>query len=289
MTEIQNIELDILKEIIIICENNNINYFLVCGSALGAAKYNGFIPWDDDIDVGMFRNDYERFLEIAPKQLPSHLFLQNYKSDKYYPLFFSKIRNSNTTFLQTSFNDIDMNHGVYVDVFPLDTYPKKKISQILLEKKKWLYAHEIACAWNTKRGRFGEILKQFFIFLGKKENVSKSIKKYEKTVAFYKGERGNIIVNFGNWQGKLEYAPKEQYGNGTLATFEGLKVRIPERYDEYLTQKYNDWRAELPPEQQVGHHYADIIDLNRPYTDYIEKLPNGKIRVKTKEEVEKTS
>ena len=64
---------------------------------------------------------------------------------------------------------------------------------------------------------------------------------------------------------------------------EGLKVRIPENYDAYLTQKYGDWRADLPEDQKVGHHYAEVIDLNRPYTDYIEKLPRGRIRIKTKE------
>lgn len=63
-------------------------------------------------------------------------------------------------------------------------------------------------------------------------------------------------------------------------------MRVPEKYDEYLTQKYGDWRAELPPEQQVGHHFAEVVDLNRPYTDYIEKLPNGKIRIKKPKELD---
>ena len=68
--------------------------------------------------------------------------------------------------------------------------------------------------------------------------------------------------------------------------FEGLEVNVPTHYDLYLTKSYGDWRADLPEDQKVGHHYAEVIDLNRPYTDYVEKLPNGKIRIKSKEEVE---
>ena len=110
------------------------------------------------------------------------------------------------------------------------------------------------------------------------------MEKLEDALTRYKGPRSDILCNHGNWQGNLEYAPREQYGSGAWATFEGLKVRVPEKYDEYLTQKYGDWRAELPQEQQVGHHYAEVIDLTRPYTDYIEKFPNGKIRIKALKE-----
>ena len=79
MTELQKTELKILKTVIDICDRLGIGYFLVCGSALGAAKYQGFIPWDDDVDLGMYREDYEKFCEIAPALLPSYYFLQNYR------------------------------------------------------------------------------------------------------------------------------------------------------------------------------------------------------------------
>ena len=120
---------------------------------------------------------------------------------------------------------------------------------------------------------------------GYDKKVSDYARQLELALTSFKGSSSSVRCNHGNWQGKLEYAPKEQYGDGTWATFEGLKVRIPEKYDEYLTQKYGDWRAELPAEQQVGHHYAEVIDLNRPYTDYIVPLGKRKIRLKTAEEL----
>ena len=130
-----------------------------------------------------------------------------------------------------------------------------------------------------------------FGFFGKlfhyDRKIRVNVEKLEDALTRYKGPRSDILCNHGNWQGNLEYAPREQYGNGKIATFEGLSVRVPEKYDEYLTQKYGDWRAELPQEQQVGHHYAEVIDLTRPYTDYIEKLTDGKIRIKRNEEIRK--
>ena len=91
MNKLQEIEFEMLKEFVRICDELNLTYYLVCGSALGAVKYKGFIPWDDDLDVALPRPDYEIFCQKAQSMLPSHLFLQNYKTDANYPLFMSKI------------------------------------------------------------------------------------------------------------------------------------------------------------------------------------------------------
>ena len=107
-------------------------------------------------------------------------------------------------------------------------------------------------------------------------NPQRVARRYTKMISRYDIDHSWLICNHGNWQGTLEYAPKWHYGEGAWATFEGLKVRIPENYDAYLTQKYGDWRADLPEEQKSGHHYYEIMDLERPYTHYIEKLSNGK-------------
>ena len=136
MTELQKIEFDILKECIKIIEKHNLQYFLVCGSALGAVKYQGFIPWDDDIDLALPREDYNRFLEYAVKELPEHLFLQNYKTDKYFPLFGSKVRNKNTTYIECPHQKIKMNQGVFIDVFPLDGCPEDSGEVEVFEKER---------------------------------------------------------------------------------------------------------------------------------------------------------
>ena len=97
MTDLQQVEFKLLQAVDIVCKQLNIKYYLICGSALGAVKYSGFIPWDDDLDIGLLRPDYEIFVEKAQELLPNSYFLQNYRTDPAFPQIFSKVRDSNTT------------------------------------------------------------------------------------------------------------------------------------------------------------------------------------------------
>ena len=279
MTELQKREFELLKVVDEICNRLGIKYFLVCGSALGAVKYGGFIPWDDDIDIALFRDDYEIFISRAPSLLKKDLFLQNWHTEKYFLQIYSKLRDSNSTYIESSVSLFPINHGAFIDIFPLDEYPENKFRQCILELRKQYYYQRTSSFFTINRSLKGKIIKTLFSFFNNIEKIQKLLHNYENALTKYKGKHSDIICNHGNWQGKLEYAPRSQYGDGAWAEFEGLKVRVPEKYDEYLTQKYGDWRAELPKEQQVGHHFYEICDLNRPYTDYIEKLPNGKVKI----------
>ena len=282
MNALQKTEFDILKTVTEICDQNGITYFLVCGSALGAAKYGGFIPWDDDVDVGMYREDYERFCEIAPAQLPSCYFLQTYRSDPHFPMIFAKVRDARTTFIEKSASELDIHHGVYIDVFPLDGYPIGEREAALLERRKRIYHLQLACAFrfNERQSWKSKCFFRMERLLGFHKNTDRTAEKYERLISRYPIADSELICNHGNWQGKLEYAPKWHYGEGAWAIFEGLRVRIPEHYDAYLTQKYGDWRADLPEDRKQGHHYYEIMDLERPYTDHTERLPNGRIKLK---------
>ena len=282
MNALQNAEFNILKYVIEICDKLEITYFLVCGSALGAVKYQGFIPWDDDVDIGIYREDYEKFCDKAQQMLPEYYFLQTYKTDPKFPAIFAKVRDTRTTYIEKSVSELNINHGVYIDVFPLDGYPCDPKSASMLEIRKKINTLKLSCVYkfNAKQSLKS---KCFFVaerMLGYHKRTYRTVKKYEKMISQYKVTDSDLICNHGNWQGKLEYAPHSQYGEGAWATFEGLRVRVPENYDEYLTQKYGDWRAELLKEQQAGHHYYAVMDLEKPYTHYVEKVSKGKIRLK---------
>ena len=268
MTELQKKTLDLLIPVIGICQKLELNYYLVCGSALGAVKYGGFIPWDDDMDVGLPRPDYQRFVQEAPAMLPEGYFLQNYRTDPAFPHVFSKLRDSNTTLIEHGVAHLDMNHGICIDIFPLDGYPSGKWPQKVFNLRKKLYSWMQYCALAKGPDKKVEFRNSIFRLMGYHKRTAKTLEKMERLYMRYSTETSEIWCNHGNWQRELEYAPRWHYGAGTEMTFEGLTVRVPEAYDAYLTQKYGDWRSDPPKEKQASHHSYLVCDVNRPYTEY---------------------
>ena len=266
--------MDILREYIRICDKYGLMYFVVGGSALGAVRHGGFIPWDDDIDVAMPRDDYMKFLGIAVEELRSPFFLQNYRTEPDFRLDYTKIRNSNTTFVEKTAQSLHINHGVYIDIFPIDGYPSA-ISEIkTLEFKKRLYrlylGKDYGCDYSWK----GKILLTLEKILWK-NNVSKVSRKLEDLYLRYDYASCDRVICHGGIWGKREICDKSQYGKGKMVKFEDVDVRIPEHDHEYLTQKYDNY-MELPPvEKQVSHHDTLFVDLNRSYKEYLKIDENG--------------
>ena len=269
MTELQQQETALLKQFVELCNTLQLRYYLVCGSALGAVKYKGFIPWDDDVDVGMPRRDYETFLDKAPALLPDHLFLQNYRTDPAFPHVFSKLRNSRTTLIEADMAHLKMNHGIYIDIFPLDGYPKDRRSITALRYKKKVLNWMHYCALNNDGGWKVSLRNRLFRLFGFHKHTDRTLRRLDALIARYDTEQSDIWCNHGNWQGEREYADRRQYGDGTVAEFEGLSVMVPEQYDAYLTQKYGDWRSDPPADKQRSHHVVAVLDTNKAYTEYI--------------------
>lgn len=269
MNELQQQEYELLRVFVELCNRYKLRYFLVCGSALGAVKYKGFIPWDDDIDVGMPRSDYELFVKQAQEDLPKNMFLQNYRTDKYFPHVFTKLRNSETTMIESNMAHLKINHGIYIDIFPIDGVPEnqREVRKLKLKKKVLDWFHY--CALKTKGNFLVSCRDRFLRLLGFHKRTQKVLARLDKMISQYDVDGMEMWCNHGNWQGELEYAPKWQYGNGIEAEFEGLKIIVPEHYDEYLTQKYGDWRADPPSDKQRSHHSILIFDSQKSYKSYL--------------------
>ena len=113
-------ELELLRLFLEVCARLELTYYVLGGTLLGAVRHQGFIPWDDDIDVGMPRKDYTVFLQQAQQHLPEDIFLQTCFTDPAFPANYAKLRNSSTTFMESAFKNRNINHGICIDIFPLD-------------------------------------------------------------------------------------------------------------------------------------------------------------------------
>ena len=153
LEQLHKVLYEILGEIIRVCDMLHIPYFIQGGTAIGAFFENGILPWDDDIDVGMTRENYERFLKEAPAVLKKDYFLQWIGSDPHTPFYFAKLRKNGTKFVEDVSEGLDMHHCIFVDIFPYDKVPDNQTLQkiqrsvamnlnlCIVGKEKWLWPH----------------------------------------------------------------------------------------------------------------------------------------------------
>ncbi len=259
------LHLDILKEFIRICNKYELRYFLLGGSCLGTVRHQGFIPWDDDIDVGMPRPDYERFMEIAQNELPEYYFLQNSKTDPDYPLCFAKIRDSRTTFIERSVSHLNINHGIYFDIFPLDGLS----NGLLFELRYKFYYLNLQKAYNISDYRRGISRILYKIIASFIPDYRKARDKLTKLVKRCNYDESETVTNyFGAW-GKKERHPRKCFGEGSKGSFEGIEVSIPADPDFYCRGLYGDYMKLPPKDRRVSHHNCTVLDLEHSYKEHI--------------------
>lgn len=271
MNELQKVEYELLRQFLSVCEKLDLTYYLVCGSALGAVKYGGFIPWDDDIDVALPREDYETFCRDGQSLLPEWCFVQNYRTDPEFHLLGTKLRDSRTTYVEEMTEKLKIDHGVFIDVFPLDGGPTgaTDVRRLRRERARFEADRRVRlCYHRFSPENIGMVRTNLaylgFKLFGAKKNTAEAIARFDRFVSSFPPGESEIWCNHANSASELEFAPREQYGEGVMMPFEGLTVRVPADYDAYLTQKYGDWRADIPPGEQKGHHYFAECDLHRP-------------------------
>lgn len=256
---IQDKILSILKEFISICEENNLTYYALGGTLLGAVRHQGFIPWDDDIDIGMPREDYEKFKKIAPNSLPSNL----------------KIVNNPLNLDITQLVDKNMiiklansEHNVFIDIFPLDGYPEKGSFSAKIHGFRVLFQRMLCKISvldqleNKDRGIFENFIVGFSKILRIQKalpknflvgNLHKIIQKYEFKTSLY---AGNVLGRYR----EREIVPRDYFEEPVSLAFEDTKINCPTEYRRYLTEIYGDY-MELPPEEDRVAHNLEIVSL----------------------------
>jgi lipopolysaccharide cholinephosphotransferase len=261
LREFQIAELDILKIILSIIKENKLSYFMLGGTLLGAVRHKGFIPWDDDIDIGMPREDYEIFLEKAKNSLPDNLQIRHFKEDLSYNNYFSKVENKNFVFKQ---NDTIENKEsfLWIDVFPLDGMPsgeiKKKLHMFrLLFRRLLLQYSKFKRGVDIKKSR--SLLEKILIKCGYVItkcvvlDTGKQLFAIDSLLKKYPYSTSKIIVNFMGAYKFKEMFPKNYYNDGSLYKFEDIELYGPLEYDKILSQMYGDYMKFPPERERFGH------------------------------------
>ena len=278
MNKLQECQFKMLKKFIEVCKKYNLRYYLIGGTALGAVRHKGFIPWDDDIDVAMPRPDYDKFITLQ-KDFEDPFFIQTYHSDKNYIYNYAKLRNSSTTFIESYFALNHMNQGVWIDIFPLDGMSYKNVEPKTLGRK-------VRSSWHQAWAMYPYALKRRFSFrtlyldiplnlcalicsfLNVGQYRNKMLDRQIKKIPF---DKALLVGNLLGTDSNKQAMPLEIYGKGSVGTFEGIEVMLPENYDEYLTRIYGDYMQLPPKEKQVGHHYNKGFSLEIGYKEYFKK------------------
>ena len=268
---VQLTQLDMAKELKKICEKHHITYFIDCGSLLGAVRHQGFIPWDDDMDFGMMREDYNRFLEIAPKELPANLFLQTADTDPGYGYAFAKIRKRDSLYLERVSQNSKENHGVFIDIFPYDSLPDtttecKKLYQKLTALKMMLKVKAKYEPWNDTEHKNWKrwILYRPAYFLSLFFSKETLLHKYNKTACQYNScdtEKcfPQVAETFGQWE-----MNRSIFSEMTDLAFEDTTFPAPIGYKELLSVAYGDYMSLPAEDQRTSTHGVLRIQVGQP-------------------------
>ena len=264
LKRVQKTELDILEIVHRVCMENDLRYSLAYGTLIGAVRHQGFIPWDDDIDICMPREDYERFIEIWPSYHFSEYILQNLDTDEDFTQNFTKIRKKNTTFLQPGEEKYNYNKGFFIDIFPGDRVPSSKLKkdiQYIYMAVNLLYSRKFKSESKNKI----VCLVEDILFLMPKSQYRKLAKHAEKYIKKYNINNDGAYVFASTIETAKSYYPSDIFENRILLEFEGKKFYAYKEYDKCLRIEYGDYMQLPPKEERVWKHKPQLIDFEHEY------------------------
>lgn len=261
------------QEFIKICSMHNLQYYCCGGTAIGVVRHQGIIPWDDDIDVLMPREDYNRFFELASRNINENFELIDPEKYKNYYLPFAKFSHKNSTVMEHK--RIHCIFGANIDIFPLDGAPDNKESlKIHYYNYKRNANRLFAISKSSKenlRSFFDHLwklqlrnaLKNLYYSFNKTKMKEKTWKNINELLNKYPYNNSSVVGNYGGIWGLKEFAPKKWFEEHVFGDFEGFPVKIPKEYDKLLTQLYGDYMTPPPKSEQHTHHHVAYVNLQR--------------------------
>lgn len=254
--KMQLLQLDMVLELDRVCRKHDIKYVLTCGSLLGAVRHKGYIPWDDDADIGMLREEYEKFRKVAHELDPTICYFQDHENDPDYLWEYGKLRRIGTSYIRAGQEHLKGKTGVFIDIFPMDDIPKKVIGQVI-QDFYCFFLRKVLWARVGKKTEKG-FLKIWYVILSQIP-VNWVYRRVNSMTARSKNINPNRvrILLFTSF-GKLNYKhplserygmPKKWFLDREEYTFEGHQLYGSRDYDGFLKYMYGDY-MKLPPEEE---------------------------------------
>ncbi len=256
--------LDILKEIIRVCDILHLKYYIIGGTAIGAIFWKGIIPWDDDIDIGMLREDYDRFLCEAPSVLNAGYTLQHFYTEPNTPFYYAKVRKDDSLFVEDSYRNLNIHHGIFIDIFPFDNIPRS--SSLEKVQRRVVQYFE---------GSFRRRLMKKFISEGMtrlpqcvREPLTDIrfalIRLIPRKFFYWRMTLAQTIFN----KRKCEYVniikmpldqiPIKDIENSHQVEFGGMVVNAPDNLETYLEHHYPNLSKFPPEEARINHRPIEL-------------------------------
>ena len=265
---LHKVDMDIVKEVVRVCDAHNFKYYMLGGTMLGAIRHKGFIPWDDDIDLGMPRDDYEAFLELAEKELPAYLKVVNYRNDPNYQYYITRVQDTQTRVVEERIGNDNKYTCASIDIFPVDGTPNNPILRkiyffrVLYHRALMSLCYKDSIDRKRKRSKKEKLLLWIMerIPVEKLTTPYKQKCKIDKLLRSQKVEGSAYIGNIMGAYRTREIVPADYYGEGAYYPFEDIQLRGMAKAEAYLTFTYGDYMR-LPPEDQRKTHFK-ILEIH---------------------------
>ncbi len=279
--KIWQIQLALIEQLDIVCQKYGLRYFASNGTLLGVIRHEGFVPWDDDVDIIMPREDYEKLIQVGKSEFKEPLFLQSGSNDPGYYRNYLRLRNCETTAIPMKDFNREGHHGIFIDIFPMDGCSPNPVVRKWQQLTVALYnamANTYVYYPDFKKYPF---LRKMLYFTAKRycnkhgyEGLVNKVEKCRSKVSYEKADEIYMITHGSRWM----IFPKEYFEDALWRQFEYIRLPVPKAYEKILKSHYGDYRK-LPPVEKRGVHHEIFFDPDKSYREYI--------GVMSKEEAEK--
>lgn len=266
LSRLQDALYETLAEVKRVCDKHGIRYFVTGGTAIGAYFWGKILPWDDDVDVGMMRPDYERFAKVAQAEMGDRFFLQTPATEPHTPFYFMKVRMNGSRFSESTFRHIQIHQGIYVDIFPFDKIPQQRwlerlqhkivffLNGLFIATEIWQWKHCGKCdiPEPRKRGWLPCFFTRLLISLFSKRTIYNIM--YRVQTAF----NGRPLPLCKNIITKSERVPIEDVTQAQSVTLGALQVSAPRDLLLYLNNHYGSVRKDIPDEMKISHRPEEL-------------------------------